>query len=65
MNAPLVLMLVISLGQPAEKAEAPKVLGAADAEEASDTGAEIVTESAEAPKVLGADEVKEVKESIL
>jgi hypothetical protein len=28
------------------------------APEASDTGAEIVTESAEAPKVLGADEVK-------
>jgi len=29
------------------------------APEASDTGAEIVTESAEAPKVLGADEVKQ------
>jgi Na+(H+)/acetate symporter ActP len=32
------------------------------APEASETGAEIVTESAEAPKVLGADEVKEVNE---
>ena len=39
-----------------EDAEAPL------APEASETGAEIVTESAEAPKVLGADEVKEVNE---
>jgi hypothetical protein len=34
------------------------------APEASETGAEIVTESAEAPKVLGADEVKEVKDNM-
>jgi hypothetical protein len=41
-----------------EDAEAPL------APEASERGAEIVTESAEAPKVLGVDEVKEVKDNI-
>jgi hypothetical protein len=60
--APIVLSFVLMLAPPDEAtvkdAEVPK------APEASDTGAEIVTESAEALKVLGADEVKEVKESI-
>ena len=54
---PIVLSFVLMLAPPDEAtvkdAEVPS------APEASDTGAEIVTESAEAPKVLGADEVKQ------